>query len=139
MRESGRTVLVMAYTVGTAAYNVNGFTIHSGLGIQAIKSLSNYYPLSPQQLDNYRKGIKHVGLVLIDEISLLGAYMLYGISRRLGEIMGKNNVPFGGLHVLFVGDLFQLGPVTTTQIFKFCSDKYVTNLNTLGPNLWRMS
>ena len=57
-------------------------------------------------------------LIIIDEISLVGADMLYRIHMRLTEILETPvTVPFGGINIILVGDLLQLPPVRGTYIF----------------------
>ena len=54
----------------------------------------------------------------IDEMSMLGADILYRIHYRLSEDIFQSKEPFGGISVLLVGDLLQLPPVNGTPIFK---------------------
>jgi hypothetical protein len=70
--------------------------------------------------------------VIIDEISLVRKTFLASIDQRLREIAGKNEF-VGGLHVLFVGDLFQLKPVKDWYVF----EDLVSGDNILGGSLWR--
>lgn len=67
--------------------------------------------------------MEDVQLVVIDEISMVGIDMFQYISERLKEITGCKK-PFGGLHVLCVGDLFQLMPVCAAPIFAAPSTNY---------------
>ena len=66
-------------------------------------------------------------MLIVDEVSLLGWNMMRHIDQRLRQIM-DNPAPFGGLHVIFVGDFFQLAPVRDAFLFK--------NPNVLVENLW---
>ena len=50
-------------------------------------------------------------LVILDEISMIGTSFLARINARLQEIKGNDQMLFGGLIVLFVGDFYQLRPV----------------------------
>ena len=79
---------------------------------------------------------RNVTLFILDEVSMLGLEDLYELSQRLKEIMlllyiettGKEkqcndkieyikNTPFGGLHIILSGDLYQLNPVKRTSIY----------------------
>lgn len=63
--------------------------------------------------------LDHLKLLIIDEISFVGADMLYRIHYRLKVIFKTpDHVLFGGLNVLLVGDLLQLAPVQESLVFK---------------------
>ena len=63
---------------------------------------------------------------------MVGNEMLNFLYQRLQEIKG-NKEPFGGVHVILVGDLFQLRPVGDAWIFANNSNDY----SSLAPNLWQ--
>ena len=62
--------------------------------------------------------------VLIDEISMVGSGMFNFINLRLLQIMGSK-LPFGGVSIIAVGDLFQLQPVFDKWIFENSNKYYV--------------
>jgi hypothetical protein len=99
-------VLVMAPT-GTAAFNINGYTIHSALEIPCNQSLRSYKDLSADQKARLELALGNVKLVIHDEISLSGRNMFNYINCRLQDITGNRSQLFGGVHYLAVGDLFQ--------------------------------
>ncbi len=68
---------------------------------------------------------------MIDEVSMVGNKMLNYINLRLQEIMGKKDV-FGGIHVILIGDMFQLRPVKDDWIFNDLKEGY----GALASNLW---
>ena len=78
-----------------------------------------------------------VGSLLMS--SLIGKHMIDFMDQRLKEVQG-NQLPFGGMNLLFFGDLHQLKPVKDGWIF---TDKPVTdkqdqkNISVLGPNIFR--
>ena len=77
-------------------------------------------------------------LVIIDEISLVSADMLYTIHMRLNEVFQTNNKVdlFANVNMIVVGDLLQLRPVQGTYIFKTPLNlKYQANKDTL--ELWK--
>lgn len=57
-------------------------------------------------------------MILIDEISMIGGEMLERIDLRLKEITGNFDAAFGGLHIILIGDLWQLPPDRATPIWK---------------------
>src|SRR5690606_36975779 len=54
--------------------------------------------------------LKEIDLLIIDEVSMLRADMLDAIDTILKSVR-RDARPFGGLQVLFIGDLYQLPPV----------------------------
>ena len=94
--------------IGVAAININGTTIHSGLGINVGSKL---YPLNDQQRAALRNKLSEVRLIIIDEISMVSSVLFYQVNQRLNEIFGySGNEPFAGLPVIVCGDFFQLPP-----------------------------
>ena len=133
--DSGRNpedirILLCAYT-GLAAYNIKGSTLHSAFCIEPNKNLK-YKPLSDDKRNTLQTKYRHLSILIIDEVSMVGNEMLNFLYFRLQEIKG-NKDHFGGVHILLVGDLFQLRPVGDGWIFVNTSSDY----SSLGPNLWR--
>ena len=124
-------VLKMAPT-GKAAYNIGGNTIHSALKVPANRGFA-YYALDTDRLNTLRCQLGKLKLILIDEISMVGAGMLHFINLRLQQIMG-NNALFGGISIIAVGDLFQLQPVFDKWIFESTSSNVYS---ALASNLWQ--
>ena len=123
-------ILLCAYT-GLAAYNIKGATLHSAFSIEPNKKL-RYKQLSDDKRNTLQTKYMHLSILIIDEVSMVGNEMLNFLYLRLQEIKG-NKEPFGGVHVLLVGDLFQLRPVGDGWIFANASTDY----SMLAPNLWR--
>ena len=103
-RTSKQNVVTLAPT-GIAALNVGGQTIHSFFGLP---------PKMIQASDIYKrknhKLYKKIDILIIDEISMVRADLL----DTIDIFLQKNREvakPFGGVQVLFFGDLFQLPPV----------------------------
>lgn len=117
MDEQGREYAITAST-GIAASHLDGSTIHSWSGLGIRKNLTK------QQCEgikaNFRivERVKPVRTLMIDEISMLDSVTLNDISNVLKEIHG-NTKPFGGIQVVFVGDFFQLPPVSRDNQAKF--------------------
>ncbi|MDB4091282.1 helix-turn-helix domain-containing protein, partial [Crocinitomicaceae bacterium] len=71
-----------------------------------------------------RKSImRSVELLIIDEVSMLRADVLDAIDWTLRNVR-KVNKPFGGVQMLFIGDLLQLPPVIKPQEWSFLKDYY---------------
>jgi hypothetical protein len=127
IRETSFKRLAVVAPTGVAAINAGGVTIHSlfqippGLflpepvygwnnsetAIQTTESLIRNMRLSPQK----RQLIEELQLLVIDEVSMVRADMIDAIDTVLRHIRRKNRVPFGGVQLLLIGDLFQLSPV----------------------------
>src|SRR5690606_18852461 len=58
--------------------------------------------------------IKALELLVIDEVSMLRADVLDAMHMMLQHVR-KSNLPFGGVQVLFIGDLWQLPPVVRQE------------------------
>jgi len=100
-----KNVVVLAPT-GIAAINVSGQTIHSFfrlppklIKVEDIRSSRN--AILFQKLD----------AVIIDEVSMVRADLMDGVDYSLRINRRKMNEPFGGVQMVFFGDLFQLPPV----------------------------
>lgn len=105
--------LLLAPT-GIAANNINGQTIHSALHIAGQSSgglKSNIF-----QLPETIRSLEKVKVLVIDEISMVNTDLFEFISSMFARLH-KNIKPFGNVHVLCLGDLMQLPPVTGRKIF----------------------
>ena len=123
-------ILLCAYT-GLAAYNIQGFTLHNALCIEPNKKLK-YKPLTDDKRNTLKTKYRYLSVLIVDEVSMVGNGMLTYLFLRLQEIKG-NREPFGGVHVILVGDLYQLRPVADGWIFANNSEDYAS----LAPNLWQ--
>jgi len=112
VKTTSKNFIVVAPT-GIAAVNVGGVTIHSFFQFPL-------RPLLPEDEDikifwkdsEKRKIISELDTLIIDEISMVRADLVDGIDYSLRRNGGNPNLPFGGIQVVFVGDIFQLEPVT---------------------------
>ena len=112
-RARGKNVVVTAPT-GVAAKNAEGQTIHSLFRLKTSVFLPNKMRMS-YRLDSAReKVVKNLDVLIIDEISMVRGDLLDMVNLTLQHYKG-NKKPFGGIQVLFFGDLFQLPPVVTDE------------------------
>ena len=57
-------------------------------------------------------------MIIIDEMSLVSADMLYKTDAKLKEIFHRRKeIPFAGIGIMLVGDLLQIPPVKAGYIF----------------------
>lgn len=108
--KNDRRMSVTAST-GIAALNVGGGTLHSwaglGLGESSAKSIVKRLTANrPKAHDN----IINCSTLVIDEISMINARLLTLLDKVLRGVR-RNDAPFGGIQMLFVGDFLQLPPV----------------------------
>jgi len=111
-REHTQKPLVVLSPTGVGAVNVNGETIHS---------FFHFYP--NVTIDEARKTAKKFAktkiyqkleMIIIDEISMARADLLDCVDEFL-KIVRKSKEPFGGLKMAFIGDLYQLPPVVSSE------------------------
>ncbi len=116
-KQSNKNVVVLAPT-GVAAVNIGGQTIHSFFGFKP--------DITPdivrEKMSNRNSALyKNLEMIIIDEISMVRADLLDCIDLFLRFNGPKPNTPFGGVQMIFIGDLYQLPPVVTKEeqhIFK---------------------
>lgn len=126
VRNTFKKHVVVAPT-GIAALNANGVTIHSMFQLPLACFVPDHnpppVPLVAGKVENrstlgrnFRMSgsklrvIQELELLIIDEVSMLRPDVLDAIDFTLQRIR-RNHHPFGGVQVLFVGDLMQLPPV----------------------------
>ena len=110
--------MVVAPT-GIAALNIGGTTINSAfrIGFDTI-------PVITKSKDpRFSKLLRNLELLIIDEVSMVRAPMLDAISQSL-QIHRNSEEPFGGVHVLACGDLFQLPPIIKESEERIIYEKY---------------
>ena len=99
-----KNIAVVAPT-GVAALNVQGQTIHSFFSIKP--GLIDFRSFKPAR---NKKLYGNIDLLIIDEISMVRADLFDAVEATLRKNNDKS-LPFGGVQVCVIGDLFQLPPV----------------------------
>ena len=110
---------VVVAPTGIAALNIGGTTINSAfrIGFDTI-------PVITKSKDpRFAKLLRNLELLIIDEVSMVRAPMLDAISQSL-QIHRNSEEPFGGVHVLACGDLFQLPPIIKESEERVIYEKY---------------
>lgn len=118
--------IVVAPT-GIAAINAGGVTIHSMFGLPTrtflpttdridgnlgnnIMDLHHHFKYRKEK----RKLLREIEIIIIDEVSMLRADVLDMMDFSLKHIR-RNQLAFGGVQILFIGDLYQLPPVVRDE------------------------
>lgn len=106
-----KKVAVLAPT-GVAALNVQGQTIHSFFKFKPSVTLESIRKLEKKK---EREIYQTLDAIIIDEISMVRADLLDCVDQFL-RFNGKDpQLPFGGIQMIFIGDLYQLPPVVTSE------------------------
>lgn len=132
-----KNMVVLAPT-GVAAINAGGTTIHSffqlpfspfvpqGNSRQAENGATGKHELlSRLRFNSERKKLFHqLELLIIDEISMVRADILDAVDTVLRSVRNQAGKPFGGVQVLYIGDVFQLSPVIKNEEWELLSGFY---------------
>jgi len=139
-RHTHKNVAIAAPT-GIAAINAGGVTLHSLFQLpfggfvpsnQIFQSLPENIKLntpsaliSNQQFRGDKRTIlRELELLIIDEVSMLRADLLDAIDLTLRNVRRQTHLPFGGLQILFIGDLLQLPPVVKEDEWNILKNWY---------------
>ena len=101
-----------------AAVGINGLTIQSMLHERRNKSASGNSPLTQTRMSLVENEWRHIDYCFIDEISMVGCYMLAQFHKI--TTIAKHTlptVPFGGINVIFLGDFVQYAPVLDRPLY----------------------
>lgn len=113
--ESLKQTAVVAPT-GIAAINAGGTTIHSFFQLPFAPftptAIGRKELIGKMKMQSHRQQIlRELELLVIDEISMVRADVLDAIDTLLRHYRHRDNSPFGGVQVVFIGDMYQLSPV----------------------------
>ena len=113
--------VVLAPT-GVAALNAKGQTIHSFFNFYIDITPEKAKKLKPKNPTIY----KNLKTIIIDEVSMLRADLLDCVDSFLRSYGPLKNKTFGGVQMIFIGDLHQLPPVVSSKDKKAFSSLYET-------------
>jgi hypothetical protein len=134
--------VAVAAPTGIAAINAKGVTLHSLLqlpfGTFIPEDNAVDFSKTSEQINtpktflqqfkmygNKRQIIRNLELLIIDEVSMLRADILDCMDLIL-RMVRKNPQPFGGLQIMFIGDLNQLPPVIKQYEWQYLNKYYKT-------------
>lgn len=110
LKEHDISVAVTAST-GIAATHIGGVTIHSWSGIGARQKINDFEVDELEAKKYLWKRYEQTKVLIIDEISMLSGDLFNSVNK-VCKSFRRNNLPFGGMQVVVVGDFFQLPPIT---------------------------
>jgi len=133
-----KNTVVVAPT-GIAALNAGGVTIHSmfqlpfggfipdnaasnfadNLIFETPATIRRHFRMSGQK----KSVIQNMELLIIDEVSMLRSDLLDAIDFMMQSVRKKKQ-PFGGVQVLFIGDLMQLPPIIRDEEWRTLRNYY---------------
>ena len=130
---------VVVAPTGIAALNAGGVTIHSMFqlpfgGFLPDNSVAQFNENSKFEsratlrrhfrMSGVKKAvIRNMELLIVDEVSMLRSDLLDAMDFMLQSVR-KRNQPFGGVQVLFIGDLLQLPPVIRDDEWRVLRNYY---------------
>lgn len=139
VQSTHKNTVIVAPT-GIAALNAGGVTIHSFFQLpfagfipefgvsaqytQTVKLETKDSLLHHFKMNKQRQNImRNLELLIIDEVSMLRADLLDAMDWSLRNVR-RINEPFGGVQVLFIGDLLQLPPVVKQEEWSVLRNYY---------------
>jgi len=116
---------VILAPTGVAALNVGGQTIHSFFRFRP-NITPDYARKKAKKIKKYKSSriYKKINTIIIDEVSMVRADLLDSIDQFLRIIRNNEDESFGGVKMIFIGDLFQLPPVVTRQEERMFTELY---------------
>jgi hypothetical protein len=129
LKEQSRKEMAIVAPTGVAAINAGGVTIHSFFQLP----LSPFIPTEEGRKDLVskikmnsmrRKVLENLEMLVIDEISMVRADLLDEIDAVLRHFRYRRNELFGGVQMIFIGDMHQLSPVCNDIEWQLLSSYY---------------
>jgi DNA-binding CsgD family transcriptional regulator len=120
LKENCSKNIIVAAPTGVAAINAGGVTLHSLFQLPfnpflptsaSKRELLGKLKFNRQRQDLLRK----MELLVIDEISMVRCDTMDAIDTILRSVRRKHDLPFGGVQLLCIGDLYQLPPVAKRE------------------------
>ena len=131
LKEISQKQIAVVAPTGVAAINAGGVTMHSFFQLP----FTPYVP-TPEGRKNLlgkikmtavrRKIMQELELLVIDEISMVRADILDAVDTILRHFRYRPNEAFGGVQMLFIGDMYQLAPVVQNEEWELLSEFYKT-------------
>jgi hypothetical protein len=140
IRENCPKKMAVVAPTGVAAMNAGGTTLHSFFQLPFGTYIADYRPdwgsggmevnnrhslLKNLRLNSEKRDtIRELELLIIDEVSMLRADLFDAIDTVLRYVREKEHIPFGGVQLLLIGDLYQLPPVVNREEWQIMHSYY---------------
>ncbi len=124
---------IVAAPTGIAALNAGGMTCHRTFGLPVGLPTPNDYAMISSKAKKLLSN-KNLQRIIIDEIGMVRADTLEIINHRLQQAR-CNNLPFGGVQIVVVGDFFQLSPIVSGREKNLFYKNYDTSF-AFGAKCW---
>jgi GTPase SAR1 family protein len=140
IRDNSFKKMAVVAPTGVAAINAGGVTIHSFFQLPFgpfIPTQKNNWEIFNGKVNNQHSLFKNLrlnrakidllrelDLLVIDEVSMVRADMLDAVDAILRHVRRQPLMPFGGVQMLYIGDLFQLPPVVRNEEWESLKEYY---------------
>ena len=131
LRAVTRKQTAVVAPTGVAAINAGGVTMHSffqlpfGPFVPTPEGRARLVGQLHMQAGR-RKVLRELELLVIDEVSMVRADTLDMVDTILRHVRFRPDEPFGGVQVVFIGDLYQLSPVVSDEEWRILAPYYPT-------------
>ena len=129
LKENCSKNIIVAAPTGVAAINAGGVTLHSLFQLP----FSPFLPTAAGRSDllgrlkyvrRRQDLLRKMELLVIDEISMVRCDTMDAIDTILRSVRKRRDLPFGGVQILCIGDLFQLPPVAPRHEWSILQEYY---------------
>lgn len=141
IRENCNKQMAVVAPTGVAAINAGGVTIHSffqlplapfipavkrtGFSAAGAETTNRHNLIARMRVNNEKRKLwQQIELLIIDEVSMVRCDTLDAIDTVLRHFRRNPYEKFGGVQVLFIGDMYQLPPVVKDAEWQLFSDYY---------------
>jgi hypothetical protein len=139
IRENCSKQMAVVAPTGVAAINAGGVTIHSFFQLPFspfVPEAKNFSKDNDEVVNKHsllsrlritgekKKVLEQLELLIIDEISMVRCDTMDAIDAVLRHMRKRPYDRFGGVQVLFIGDMFQLPPVIKEPEWRLLADHY---------------
>ena len=129
LKENCSKNIIVAAPTGVAAINAGGVTLHSLFQLPFSPflptSASKSELLGKLKFNRQRQNLlRKMELLVIDEISMVRCDTMDAIDTILRSVRRRHDIPFGGVQLLCIGDLYQLPPVAKREEMNILQEYY---------------
>jgi len=124
LRSHTKKNIALLAPTGVASINIQGMTIHSFFGFSIDITLDKVKRYA--KTHRVRKLLQKLDTIIIDEISMVRADLLDCVNKFLMLNSRHFGQLFGGIQMVFIGDLYQIPPVVKSDLAHFFKTQYAS-------------